>query len=250
MFRADGRENFVYDKDGFRIARRIPFFSTQIPDAGILVDLKKVHNLFTTRSRFDDDNDDDDDQRERRHVKVYGYPQAYLHDVGHVQANGVPDALQTAIDEMNNITGRRIQEYNDSSDNEGDDDDDGDDNEDSYDDSDEPRKRRQRSPVSGISCQMYNHVMHRIRPRANQHDAQLGALTNTLAGTYARGSKGRRTAQRFRDACLKQLPHDHFQQRLQDDIKTGLRLEAVYKIVVPMMKVELQTGKYVLGVYY
>jgi hypothetical protein len=232
MLDEDGQEIRIYDEAGYRIPRRIPGFSNQAKEAGVLVDLKKVGELFNMRLHNADDGGlgfEMDDVEEPKHINVYGYPQAFLHGIGHVQAQGLPDGLLDGIQRINKVVGCDLHPQDTSSDDESSDED--------------MQPKFQASPISGISCQLYNEAMHRIRPRASQHDAQLGTVTNAMAGTYARGFKEKRTAKKMRDICMKQLPHQHFEQRLQDDIKTGLRKEGVYKIVVGLMKPEYRNGR-------
>jgi hypothetical protein len=188
----EGEEIWVYNERGFRVPRRNPMFSKKTGEAGVMVDLRKVHDLFNRDmlEQADDDMSDDEfeDLPEPTRVTVYGYPQAFLHDIGHIQANGVPDGIKDAIEQLNNSVGRVIRDRESDSE-----------DEDSDAHSEDPI---QACPISGISCQFYNAIMHRTRPRTNQHDAQLGTITNALAGTHAKGIKELRRAKAMKDACL------------------------------------------------
>lgn len=231
-----GAEIPIYTEQGRRIPRRIPLFHPARKPAGILVALDRVHDFFFQHpTGWDEyDSDEGDDNHPRHHPDIFLYPQAFLKVHGHVQANCIPVPLQQVLREMNAKMAMPITTSR------GDDDSDAD----SDDVSDEPPTPYLRTALTGISTQMYGDIMHRTRPTARQHDAQLGTITQAFAGSHAVSAKNKRVATQKFEACKLQLPHARYQQRIDNpDIPTDLRLEYVCRVTIANLKPEFRDGR-------
>jgi hypothetical protein len=119
-------------------------------------------------------------------------------------------------------------------------------NEDEDEDDEITRVQRITPVVYGIASQGYNSVMHSTRGHSAQHhDAQLGIITATLAGSWASGDKSYNHAASLREKCRHQLPHKAFEKKIKNDkITRDLRLENVYYINVKRLRRDEQNGRY------
>ena len=131
----NGYEIPWFTRDGLVIKRRAGIFTTRTQPHGILFDLPKLADLFI----------DDDDLFGERPIKYHVYPQAGLRSIGHFQAQGIMSPFKTLLEGLNHKL--MIQE-----------DDDDMMSQDSQDNIGQSQK-----PITGISSQGYNQVMHRIR---------------------------------------------------------------------------------------
>lgn len=100
--------------------------------------------------------------------------------------------------------------------------------------------------VTGVDCQMYNAVMHRVRGTAQSHDAQRGDVTAALAGTYSNGAAQSRKAKRMAELCNTRLPHENFSMLIDHPgLETSLRMEAVHRIDLTKLRDDRRHGRLV-----
>lgn len=216
----------IFSEDGRRIARRTPLFSRGRKPCGILVALQKIHRFFEHQHNpiyvYDSDEDGFDGVH-RTAPTVSMYPQAFLHKYGHIQAKGIPGPLHAVLVGINQSVAKQIML--EASPGPVDSDSDSDD---SY---VQHPSGQYRQAVQGIGSQIYNSSLHCARPKASQHDAQLGDITAAFAGSHATGVAQRRTASQKLKRCNDQLPHERYALRMaNDNIPTDLRLEYITKI--------------------
>jgi hypothetical protein len=100
-----------------------------------------------------------------------------------------------------------------------------------------------------LAVQVYNDLMHKVRPCAKDHDAQVGHVTNACSGSHAIRIPQKRTAQRMLQICSRSLPQDRFRQRIANTLSTDLRLEVVTKIDVQRLKPTYRDGLSVKMIY-
>jgi len=216
----DGLELPIYCDQGFIIPRRIPCFSKNTPAHGMLLNLTTVKELFEPAVYEDEGLDWDNDEQ---HPDTYVYPQAGLKTAGHYQANGIMLPFKRFIGEVNNS----LHHINQS------------------DDHNESPERSRRI-VNGIASQGYNGVMHSTRGHSAQHhDAQLGIITGALAGSWAQGESAKRVANKHKEKCAHQLPHQAFEEKIKNkNISRDLRLENIYYVDVKHMDDTDRNGQY------
>lgn len=243
----DGMEIPIYAPNGSRIPRRAPLFAVGRKPCGLLVSLARICDLFVEWNADNEDYCSDFEDPPPNMANIYLYPQAYLKKHGHVQADTVPVPLQRIIKTINNKVAEPIMNDQPPTD------------DDSNNDSDEDDDRNiTQGPVPtgffllglvGTSCQLYNAIMHRVRPMAGKHDAQLGTVTNAFAGSYADSPSQKRTAAQKLKSCTQQLPQERFQQRMDhDDLHTDLRMEFVIKINIAALRTGCKHGRYDLRI--
>jgi hypothetical protein len=152
------------------------------------------------------------------------YPQAFLKKHGHLQANHLMHPFSNIISDINGAIRFNPEAPLDTN-----------------------QHYHNCNPLSGIAFQAYNEAMHRIRPRAQYHDVQLGLITANLAGTYARSDKNKRTADTLRTRCQSSLPHQKFAEKIDSPgLKRELRLENVFTLDLFALSPVNRTGSYVL----
>lgn len=225
----DGDEIPVFTNDGRQVPRRIPLSKPSRRPCPILVDFTNARDLF--EDPRDSDFVQELDASPPPHVTVNAFRQAFLHSVGHLQVNTVPFPMVPLIANINAAVAIDAAPGRD---------------EDDLDSDDEDHVPLPLSAVTGVDCQMYNSVMHRVRGTAKTHDAQRGDVTAAFAGSYGEGATQKRKATRLRDACNNRLPHDNFSLLIEhDDLDTSLRMECVHRIDLTMLRPERRGGKYV-----
>ena len=192
---------------------------------GLLVALDKIPDLFESVG-FETDFEDDAPAA----PQIWMYPQAFTKTHGHIQSDSVPTAFGGLVDSLNNRVARLITECADSDS-----------------DSEYGPNSDTAVPATALFClgtQIYNNIMHKARPRAADHDAQLGQVTNACSGSHAIGVSQKRTAKSMLQICDRSLPHQHFRQRTDgDNVSTDLRLEVVTTIDISKLKPEYQEGR-------
>lgn len=228
-----GAEVAVYTAAGRRIPRRIPLFPASRKPAGILIDLERIRDFFVQPQVYVDDVDSDEGGRYSAYDRpdLFLYPQAFLKKHGHVQCNIVPIPVRQMLTELNHKVAMPITMDDDS-------------DRDSDDSSEADVPLHFSRAVNGMSSQIYGNIMHRSRPTAAQHDAQLGTVSQAFGGSYSQGPANKRVAARTLKACLHQLPQEHFDQRIANvDIPTDLRLEYVCNITIANLRPQFRNGR-------
>ncbi|KIL55667.1 hypothetical protein M378DRAFT_17747 [Amanita muscaria Koide BX008] len=217
-----GQEIHIHCHRGFIVPRRVADFDT--PPHGILMDLRVVKELFRYVPNGDDMLVDEEPA-----VDIYTYPQAGLKVAGHFQANGIMTPFLPFLQEVNDNLGNNSHEEEDDEDEE----------------HTPPLRKR---IVYGIACQGYNAVMHCTRgDSAQHHDAQMGLITGTLAGSWASSRSTERTARNLRLRCQNRLPHASFSDKIENrEISRDLRLENVFYIDVEAMHKDDQKGETII----
>jgi len=199
------------------------FTSDRLP-CGLLVALEKIPELFES-TVFDSELEEDEPA-----PNIWMYPQAFTKSHGHIQSDAVPTAFRRLVESLNDRVARLITV------------DSGSDSDSDYGPSSDTAV-----PSTALHClftQIYNNIMHKARPRAADHDAQLGQVTNACSGSHAIGVTQKRIAKRMSQTCDKALPHQHFRQRTDgDSVSTDLRLEVVTTIDISKLKPEHQNGR-------
>jgi hypothetical protein len=205
-----------YSIGGFVIKRRAGIYSSRTKPHGILFNLPKLADLFIQ----------DDDLFGERPIKYHVYPQAGLLSIGHFQADGIMVPFSKVLDDLNH----KLMDLDDNN---------------GCDENNNLRNHNDLKPITGISCQAYNQVIHRTRGHDTQHhEVQIGLVTSTLGGVWATSNASKRKAAILADRCSQALPHYSFSQKIQDnDVGRDLRLENVYYIDINALDEENRTGR-------
>lgn len=238
----DGREVNVYGQDGRRVARRsASFVDPEALPFAVLFDLNQIGNIMDTAvdhlHRYDEDTvlyEDLTRPSSDAPLHVYPYPQAFLHSVGHFQANRLPPPFQVIFERIQSKVARRTRA--DSSN----------DNSDTSDEEDEEDENDRYAisvlPVArGFSCQGYNELSHRTRPTASQHEVQQGQVTSALSGAYSLNAVTKRTHRTKIESCDTSLPQERFEDKIEVSPRDG-RVELVAGINMQAMKASMRNG--------
>jgi hypothetical protein len=208
-----GREQNVYDADGYRVPRRRPFHSKRVPPCGILLDLTTVRSLFQTSTQIAhelEENPVDEDSKEEATIHVF--PQAFTKNYGHMQANDVPQGFKSLINMLN-----RTLALNSDDD---------------------------RPAIWPIALQGYNNVQHNLTDRAGALEVVRGRVTAALAGTRVKGARTKRIFNRIVDSVETRFPHEHVKGKLsKSDVSRAFRFEIVVTINLDAMPLEQRTGR-------
>ena len=200
----------IYNKDGFRVKRRLAAYDSELSPLGVLVNLGSIHELFKTN--HSDDTFYLHGRPGPTKPKVHVYPQAGLRSAGHFQASGLMTSFYPLIERTNEM----LREFP----------------EDLF-------------PIEGVACQGYNTIMHSTRGYGVQHhEAQQGRVTAGIGGKFACDPSGKEKAKRVRNSLERCLPHTLFERKIHNaSIKRDLRLENVYAVNVSALREEDQRGE-------
>lgn len=218
-----GLEIPVYSEYGRRIKRRAPRIRRNRRPCGILFDLSQAHAFFDA----DLDDMSDFESSPRPDVVINAYRQGYFKSIGHVQANTVPRITTSLIADIN--AGVAIDAGPE------------------HDEDEDPYFSLPMNAITGVDCQIYNAVMHRVRGSSSTHDAQRGDVTAAFAGSYSEGANQKRTAKRLKDACENRLPHENFAMIIDHpDLDTSLRLECVHHIDLTKLRPQYRPARFAI----
>jgi hypothetical protein len=212
-----GYENRIYDVNGRKIARRKASIAECTLPCAILVNLRTVTALFQSDDDMSIDEDPPSDDEEptsskshQNKISLSVYPQAFLHDYGHIQAKGPLQLMQPTSQKINS-------QFPPS------------------DDLDSDDINIAHVPlVTGISTQMYNDWFHRAATQAGNLDVVRGRISAALAAPLPNANtstKNRKTAEVLKKYCNLALPYARFADRTHvANCPTALRVESVYII--------------------
>ncbi|KAF8872689.1 hypothetical protein BD779DRAFT_1679574 [Infundibulicybe gibba] len=209
----NGERIRLYNRHGEEIPRME--YTHRGTPCGLLVNFENIDTLFPQETSYQMDG------KLPVSTTVNRYPQAYLRDHGHIQADNVLATFLPVLEQINEA----IQHPPGS----------------------EPQEDevfRDIPPVTGISCQVYNELAHRYRPDVQHHDVQLGRQTAALAGTHAETPKDQAAAARHRAKCTPDLPYENFRQIISTpNQNVNLRVEQVFKVDLAAVKPRYCTGR-------
>lgn len=215
-FNPDGQENRIYNDSGRRIPRINYLFDEEESSAGILVDLSEINALFGTESSHRGDCSSD------CHVTLY--PQAYIPRMGHVKANAIIRPFYGVMEKLNSA----IKGLWDEVEGEG--------------------QVDEVTAISGVSCQFYNVLSHKLAPRAGSQEVQKGDQTAAMAGGYNHmSSTCRNRAEALHRYCETALPYRRHEELLDSQLgktSTDLRAENVFLIDMYAIPIDHRTGRY------
>ena len=231
LFDEQDTEIRIYDSDGRKIARR----SARISDLsyGHLVNLRTVTALFQSNDEMDIDDDlyEEDENTtqlsKQNKVSLSIYPQAFLHDYGHIQAKGPFYLMQPTIERVNS----HFQQL--------------------FDEMDDDHKNNlapNTNLITAISTQMYNEFMHRAATQAGALDVVRGRMSSTLAAPPNKRAtqNNSRMGDVLKRYCNLALPHTRFVERTQvPNCPTALRVESVYNIDLKCIPEPQRNGRFV-----
>jgi hypothetical protein len=232
----NGKENKIYEENGRKICRRGASIEGNSGTCGVLVNLRSISSLFTAEDHVDfNDSDIDNDDSDSGHppppqrcsTPLSLYPQAFLRDYGHIQAQGIVNIVNGALNKINNDLQRNHVRINDQSS-----------------DIVEEARFNVEPVVVGVSSQMYNAVQHRASTNAGTLDVQQGRISATLAGASATSHKNKRTAEQHLRYCRTKLPHNRFKERVRhEECPTSLRVENVFSIDMTQISPDDRDGE-------
>ena len=196
----------VFTANGYEIIRHAPVFHGERQPCGVLVDFENLRTLFESDTCL-------------HHARAgpsspcyYAYPQAGLVTAGHLQANSLVADFYPLIEEINKkVLGRRYMGDPEGLEK-------------------ELHSEAPNWPICGISCQIYNAVMHHTRGIGSQHhEVTRGTVSAALGGGCVRKTAEMKKAKRLRFATAHGLPHEDYELKASNPaISKDLRLENVY----------------------
>ena len=118
-----GKEICIYSSNGCKIAQRGTNIAPGTMRCGVMVNLWTITSICWTQDDSveledepDEDLDEDTPARDKNKVSLSVYPQAFLHDYGHIQAKGPIQLMQPTIETINSSFNDDAQEADISSD--------------------------------------------------------------------------------------------------------------------------------------
>ena len=222
---AEGREIPIYNADGRRIARRIPYILEDEQPLSILQDLSLTHELFTSTLRPSHegpseediiDLDDDDDRagtpagaNDSTTEKFYVYPLAFTKKWGQWQAK----ALMPSLTRLLLPFARSLS-------------------------------NTEAGPVciEGVKSQCYNNSSHAFRSSSKAHIAQRGIVTGAATGSWHTNVKSHATASHLSRDVEAAFPHDRLATQINNVESSALRFENVITFHFDHMKPEYKRG--------
>lgn len=235
----------VFDINGVRIARREIAFNVDNRPHALLMTLPRLYRLFDATHDQDPGSDSDDSSNSvpTRRTNFVGYPQAFMRDIGHFQADTIPKALKApllTIEDMIHI--RNLNE----------------------DHPDFDLNLFDGRAIVPKSTQGYNIGQHTMRNRVDNHDAQNARVTRCESTLFAGISRHPSAARYFFSFIFSFLafltfskstwstiadgrfPHDIFAHKItSEDLRTDFRLEVVYTFQMAYIRPDLRVGSYV-----
>jgi hypothetical protein len=183
-----GNEIRVYTEDGYLFPRREPYVDPHSPPCGILLNLRNADRLYGHELPDVDDANFDN-------VVISIYPQAFLHQYGHMKASGTLSSFNHVIRDIKSQTGKRVRFDPD---------------QETWDeiaeDEDEDDDTVIKIPLVGVSSQFYNELSHRVAADAGSHEVQQGHITAALAGSYANTLKDKKSFAKKVKSCDRKFP--------------------------------------------
>jgi hypothetical protein len=212
----EGHEINIYDADGYRIPRRLPRHRRTTSSCGLLADLTRVRSLFRPEvdmDIMDMDVDEIGENLEQDHLTLNVYPQAFLRQFGHFQANDVPRGFNPILRTINRRLASRV-------------------------DIDSPI-------VSGVACQGYNHIQHSLTELAGGLEVVHGRVTAALAGVKAGAVHAKRAHTKIFNSNKSHRPYDRVKEKLSKSrgLSRAFRLEPVFTVNVEAIRITEQTGR-------
>jgi len=224
LLNVDGCEINVYDDLGFCVPRCSPVDCTP---CGALLDLECLHELFAP---------EDYHGRVPNNANFTMYPLAFTKTLGNVQSPSIMPIFSHWLEKVDAVLCPPIPEETTDSD--------------LHSDS-SGAPRRGASVITGIKCQVYNSLSHRIRNEAKFHFVQLGMVTSALAGSGVKSVPHKAHWSRWVRFCEQGLPHNRFSQKISGDGQPqDLRFENTYIIDVHRMIPQHRKGSWVFMMFY
>ena len=213
-----GESARIFTDKGFEIFRYYPKFpNNKREPCGVLVDFRNLHTLFEPDARL-------------RYTRAgptqqdfLAYPQAGLRTAGYLQAKSLVSDFYPLLEAINtDIIGARGENIEE-----------------------ELFAEAPKWPVYGISCQIYNAVMHHTRGIGSQHhEVARGMVSGALGGRCILKTASSAKAQRVLATCTSKLPHDAYRIKTSNPgICKDLRLENVYWVDLDQISEENRDGR-------
>jgi len=206
-FDALDKDARVFSAGGYEIIRHAPvFLHGERRPWGVLVDFENLRTLFESDTCL-------------HYARAgppsphyYAYPQAGLVTAGHLQANSLISNFYPLVEEVNRkVLGRCYVRNSEGLE-------------------EELRSEAPNWPIYGISCQIYNAVMHHTRGIGSQHhEVTRGTVSAALGSGCVRKTAELEKARKLRTATAHGLPHEDYELKASNPaISKDLRLENVY----------------------
>lgn len=210
----------IFTEKGVEIPRFYHRFNggeAQRKPCGVLVDLNNLHTFFQPDERLLYA------RAGPRPKNLRPYPQAGLVTAGHLQADVLISDFYLRLEAINLDILKNGEE----------------------DPQEELLTEALKWPVYGVSCQMYNAVMHHTRGIGSQHhDVARGTVSGALGGMCTTEAAPTKQAMDLRRACWAQMPHEAYKVKASNDaVCKDLRLENVYWVDFDQIPEENRTGR-------
>jgi hypothetical protein len=213
----DDEEHIFTDK-GLEILCYYPIFTDgrRIP-YGVLVDFQNLNGLFQPDIHLTHGRAGPSTSR------YSAYPQAGLVTAGYIQATSLISEFYPLLESINiDILNAGAEDFDE-----------------------DPFVKPGRWLVYGISCQIYNAVMHHTRGRGSQHHkVARGLVSGVLGGLCIPETASSVKAENLHRTCTAQLPHKSFKIKASNsEVCKDLRLENVYWVDLDQIPEEQRNGR-------
>ena len=210
----------IFTEKGLEIPRvyhRFDGGEAQRKPCGVLVDLSSLHALFQPDDRLLYP------RAGPLPKNVFPYPQAGLVTAGHLQADTLISDFYPRLEAINLDILTNGEEHP----------------------QEELLMDDPKWPVYGVSCQMYNAVMHHTRGIGSQHhDVVRGTVSGALGGQCTDETAFTKQAIDLSRACSAQMPHEAYKVKASNEaVCKDLRMENVYWVDFDRIAPENRTGR-------
>ena len=210
----------IFTEKGLEIPRvyhRFDGGEAQRKPCGVLIDLSSLHALFQPDDRLLYS------RAGPLPKNVFPYPQAGLVTAGHLQADALISDFYPRLEAINLDILTNGEE----------------------DPQEELLMEDPKWPVYGVSCQVYNAVMHHTRGIGSQHhDVVRGTVSGALGGQCTDETAFTKQAMDLRHACSAQMPHEAYKVKASNEaVCKDLRVENVYWVDFDQIAPENRTGR-------
>jgi hypothetical protein len=214
---ADAR---IFSDEGVEISRCLHWYQDkQRNPCGALVDFRHLYTLFEGDANLDYARAGPS----ATESSYFAYPQAGLMTAGHLQAKSLVSEFYPLLERINT---RVLGIQGEGSD-------------------DELLVEAPKWPVYGVSCQIYNAVMHHTRGIGSQHhEVARGEVSGALGGQCVPKTALSKKASDLLKGCRYMLPHEAYKIKASNpEVSKDLRVENVYWVDLDQFQEENRNGR-------
>ena len=210
----------IFTDEGVEILRYLHCFQDrQRKPCGAMVDFKNLYTLFEPDIHLDYARAGPSQPES----SYFAYPQAGLVTAGHLQAKSLVSDFYPLLEHINTgILGAEGEGA-----------------------ADELLVEAPKWPVYGVSCQIYNAVMHHTRGFGSQHhEVARGMVSGALGGQCVPKTASSGKAKHLLERLQYKLPHEEYEIKASNvEVSKDLRVENVYWVDLDQFPEEDRNGR-------